>query len=366
MPRLLQTGDVSIKPFKDTLPDESYIILLLGVTGCGKSSFIEALAGPGQKLGISGGTLHSVTQKVAVFQMINIGYEWSYEDIRPVYVVDTPGFSDNRQSDAKTVRKIQAWVEKNSRIDLVFYFCRITDKRITRSTQGPIQIIKSLGMWYDGLTIVTTMWDTVPMQNHEAQAHAASNFAQLHDIWKDEVENGARFVKFLNNQLSAISILTFREAWRHCVSNFGNNPATALLIFEELLQRIQKAHGYRQFLQEDRSQILTDPNRALFYILTCSLREIDRQLASHVDQLLAFRHTPQGFDGDVNIQSIAYQCVLDMTSSSKEFMDQVGNELFSYRHPRRSRDSYLYCIFKAAKEEFSKAYNIGREFALCN
>ncbi|PPR05676.1 hypothetical protein CVT24_002915 [Panaeolus cyanescens] len=80
--------------------DAHEIIRLLGATGTGKSSFIEALAGSGQNLGISGGTLESVTQDIEAFKVVNMIYgAW------PVFLVDSPGFLDNRMSEFAIVKK---------------------------------------------------------------------------------------------------------------------------------------------------------------------------------------------------------------------------------------------------------------------
>ncbi|PPR05058.1 hypothetical protein CVT24_010190 [Panaeolus cyanescens] len=108
-----KTGDVSVEIWRGKIPDQSYRILLLGATGSGKSSFIEALAGSGQKLGISGSTLDSVTQVVQAFRIENMQFKFQYGDMWPVFLIDTPGFSDSKMSEAEVVNKIQGRMDEN-------------------------------------------------------------------------------------------------------------------------------------------------------------------------------------------------------------------------------------------------------------
>ncbi|PPQ74765.1 hypothetical protein CVT24_003190 [Panaeolus cyanescens] len=88
---LVQTGDVSIERWTSKVPLEGHRILLLGATGSGKSSFIEALAGSHNLLGISGSTLASVTQDVQAFKVVNVQAKQYDNDVWPVFIIDTPG-----------------------------------------------------------------------------------------------------------------------------------------------------------------------------------------------------------------------------------------------------------------------------------
>ncbi|PPQ81489.1 hypothetical protein CVT24_000695 [Panaeolus cyanescens] len=86
---------------------------LLGATGSGKSSFIEALAGKDHQLGISGSTLESVTQNVQTFKVVNMERKWQHGDVWPVFIVDTPGFLDSKMSEVQILNKVNQWIERN-------------------------------------------------------------------------------------------------------------------------------------------------------------------------------------------------------------------------------------------------------------
>ncbi|PPR07362.1 hypothetical protein CVT24_007251 [Panaeolus cyanescens] len=153
---VVRTGDVTIERCSEILPPTRVGILLLGGTGSGKSSFIEALAGSGRQLGISGGTLESVTQEVQAFKVVNVHVAWSHGDFWPIYLVDTPGFLDSKMSELEVLSKVNAWREQNGqvfRMHYVFYFCRITDTRLPGSAHRLMQIIKNLGALPSGVTV---------------------------------------------------------------------------------------------------------------------------------------------------------------------------------------------------------------------
>ncbi|PPR04559.1 hypothetical protein CVT24_012068 [Panaeolus cyanescens] len=301
--------------------------LLLGATGSGKSSFIEALAGKNHQLGISGSTLESVTQDVQVFKVVNMEWKWVGGDSEPVLIVDTPGFSDSKMSEVEIVNKVNQWIKKHDRIDHIYYFCRITDTRIPGSAWRLMKIIKSLGINPKGLKIITSMWDTIGTDG--ALKRAEGHFSQLRDvIWKDEIEEGASIVKFENTQSSAIEILTGITYWAYVLSyTFGSqrNSLIAQLVFPELLDRIQNSQQERQAYLDDRIRLLSNPDPDLESTLMHSHRDVDERLANYIHQLVEFGTPPEGVN--VNPQSIAYQSLLNITLDSQKFVHTIEKAL---------------------------------------
>ncbi|PPR05630.1 hypothetical protein CVT24_002887 [Panaeolus cyanescens] len=236
---LIEPGDDLIEPWTDTVPYHGRRFLLLGATGSGKSTFIEALAGSGQRLGISGSTLESVTQDVQTFRLLNL---------RPVYLVDTPGFSDVKMSEIQILNKIHEWQATNGYIHCVFYFVRITDKRIGRSARRLIKIIKGLGLSHHSLIIVTTMWDTI--HEEEARKRADYYFAYLRDfVWEFQIKWGAQILRFENTQISAFEVLRASKPWSGLSDDLfhlrDGTSSIAPIVYEDLLDRIQNASQQR-------------------------------------------------------------------------------------------------------------------------
>ncbi|PPQ80115.1 hypothetical protein CVT24_006538 [Panaeolus cyanescens] len=371
---IVRTGDVSVEQHSGKLPDLSFRILLLGGTGSGKSSFIEALSGRGQQLGISGSTLESVTQEVHAYKVVNVQINMSHGDTWPIYVVDTPGFSDAKRSEAEVVSKIEEWMDEHGLIDAVYYCCRINDKRIPGSAQTLIKIVKSLGIESKSLTIVTTMWDA--LHGEDARKAAEGHFAQLRDdIWKvmsfkdgflhkliivcqDKIKMGAKITKFQNIQASAIEILKPHKTWKSSITSLSSNGSIRSTLLGELLCRIENARQHRHGLLEDRTQLLTLPNPELDTILSTSLRDVDQQLTTHIDQLVAFDafadDLPQGFD--INIHSIAYQSLLDITLSLQQFVHAIQRTLAQIPS-QPSRQAALKTTLRNAKRDCMQAYN---------
>ncbi|KAF9042448.1 P-loop containing nucleoside triphosphate hydrolase protein, partial [Panaeolus papilionaceus] len=158
---------------------------ILGPTGAGKSSFIEALAGEGQSLGISKDQLAGFTQEVTAYQVKNAMVQ-GYKDTRTLYLIDAPGFSDSKMSELEIITKVKQWMKDKGigRVDGVLYLSPITDTRAPGSKRRTIKMIQLLldDHGFQHLNIVTTMWDR--LSNPQAKKRAETNFAQLDDdIW---------------------------------------------------------------------------------------------------------------------------------------------------------------------------------------
>ncbi|PPR04937.1 hypothetical protein CVT24_007317 [Panaeolus cyanescens] len=312
-----QTGDISIQRCRDEIPSESVKILLLGAIGSGKSSFIEALAGKGHQLGISGGTLESVTQNVEAFKVVNMHVEWDATIQSSLYIVDTPGFSDTKISELEIVNKLEEWRKQNGYISYVFYFCRITDTRLPGSGRRLMKIIRSLDVLPRCMTVVTTMWDTICRE--EALKRAETRFGYLQDaIWKDRIDLGTGIVKFNNTQSSAVEVLMgVSYSWLVALSLHNDSPL-APLILAELLERIQNAQREREAMIDDRIRLLNSPDHDLDCILIASLRDVHERLDNYIQQLVVFGPLPSTLD--VDLPSVIYQALLDITLGARKFV----------------------------------------------
>ncbi|PPQ68878.1 hypothetical protein CVT24_007687 [Panaeolus cyanescens] len=229
--------------------------LLVGPTGAGKSSFIEAVADD-KSLGISKNQLDSVTKAITAYEIINLQH---MQD--PICLLDSPGFSDNNLSDVEIVNMVKKWMEDNrvfsvSSLESVFYFCPVTDTRLPGSRMKTMEMLKALvrgsatatsstGSTNEGsVTIITTMWDQVWCER--VGQRAESNYTQLKDhVWKV-------FGSFLSNNLSLANLPTQEMiAMGACMTRFMNTHQSALQIIDQSRGHWGSAHGdaYRLYAE---------------------------------------------------------------------------------------------------------------------
>ncbi|PPQ70191.1 hypothetical protein CVT24_003907 [Panaeolus cyanescens] len=216
-------GDVSIvreDVFEHPGEPKSIIVLIMGPTGAGKSSFIESIAG--HTFGISKDQLEGYTQTVTSYKLVNAVYEHkhrSHQGAMPIYLIDTPGFCDNKMSEMEIIEKVRMWMGKygyvkrlffapNAFIHHIIYLQPITDTRLSGHKKRLIEMFKLLiggpeAGWH--VTIATTMWDTIATWNEKGRARAESNFKQLST--EDYVTQGTLLTRFTNTRSSSITIL---------------------------------------------------------------------------------------------------------------------------------------------------------------
>ncbi|PPQ65174.1 hypothetical protein CVT24_011037 [Panaeolus cyanescens] len=204
------TGPVSVERHDGDLPIFSaQITLLLGLTGVGKSNFLECLHGT-KTLEISGDSLESVTQEVICYRLVNVTLGRLRQAI---YILDCPGFSDNQISEMRVVKMLQAWCEAQAgspSFDSILYFHRITDKRLSGSQRRVLNLINTLignsGI-YSCVGVVTTMWDT--LWNDVQIEGANERFRELKEghLKKSFGPTARKAFQFQNDQRSALEIL---------------------------------------------------------------------------------------------------------------------------------------------------------------
>ncbi|KAF9053492.1 hypothetical protein BJ165DRAFT_1608109 [Panaeolus papilionaceus] len=198
--------------YGEKLEDDVSVIIIIGLTGAGKSNFIETLGQRTTKWNrvqdIAKGTLNSATQKVFGYRMehqhLNIYTE------KPIILVDTPGFCDRRMSEMQILSEIKQWLKKTGveSVDRLLYLDRINDQCMTHSRKRSLELFKA----FCGIkaasraVVVTTMWDM--MWNPRLKAVAVHRFQDMKDhYWQDFVSEGLTIAKFDNTFNQALENL---------------------------------------------------------------------------------------------------------------------------------------------------------------
>ncbi|KAJ6089840.1 hypothetical protein N7467_005056 [Penicillium canescens] len=146
-------------------------ILVMGMTGSGKSTFISRCTG---KDVLVGHGLYSCTDSIDVFDFNLNG--------RRIYLIDTPGFNDTDRSDIDTLSILASYLgasyANGVRIHGIIMLHPITGNRMSGSSLRNIEMMKAMcGFeFYDNVAIATTMWpdttlyeDTGTLENREAE-----------------------------------------------------------------------------------------------------------------------------------------------------------------------------------------------------
>ncbi|KAF9032376.1 P-loop containing nucleoside triphosphate hydrolase protein [Panaeolus papilionaceus] len=178
------TGPVSIQLAHDELRHRNrhniHLILLLGATGSGKSTFIECI-GNDKSIQISGNKLDGVTQDLSIYRLNNVYRLGGL----PIYLMDTPGFADDKLPETRILRMIQSFMEDYNLgfIKRILYFSPITDTRVTSSKSKILNILKAItGLSTENnITIVTTLWDQLWREDQTVRAN--EKFEELQRVY---------------------------------------------------------------------------------------------------------------------------------------------------------------------------------------
>ncbi|PPQ73903.1 hypothetical protein CVT24_012789 [Panaeolus cyanescens] len=315
-------------------------ILLMGPTGSGKSNvrrhlpsscpldhshvdvlkYLETLIGD-KSLGISKDQLNGVTQDIVAYELIGVQDRvftigQHYLD-GTIYLIDTPGFSDDKLSEARIIRKLHDWAEAkrtNARvfgmsISCILYFDRITDTRMSGSKKQTLQLFRQLtGNVHEGVIIVTTMWDM--LWNEQQKQRADQRYQQMKDrFWKviltpfllyflrtdkctpqPYINQKCSITKFLNTQESALEILDL--GCTHAsgsIYNFESTKGTTLgqapygaLLTQGLQSRILALQQRKLHLDAD---IMTHPSQSTDMEAYQQALEERREVEAHLSTL---------------------------------------------------------------------------------
>ncbi|KAJ2998469.1 hypothetical protein NUW58_g304 [Xylaria curta] len=171
---------------------DSVFLLVMGMTGSGKSSFIADCTGRDDaKIGHD---LESCTNSVAIF----------CEELqeRDVYLIDTPGFDfkDTNREDVEILTAVAHYLSvsyaNNVSINGIFYLHRISDTRIGSSTKRNLEMMRALcgEDAFENVAIITTMWAS---DHSEVELAKQRNREQeLRDIYlRDMIAKGSHIIR---------------------------------------------------------------------------------------------------------------------------------------------------------------------------
>ncbi|KAG2008109.1 TKL/TKL-ccin protein kinase [Coprinopsis cinerea AmutBmut pab1-1] len=168
----------------ETVTEADVIILLMGPSGVGKSTFINLVLG-----------VQAVPVDLGEFGDINLTRKR-----RRLILLDTPGFDDSLINDIDILRQISYWLTKCYRSPVtllgVIYIHDITVDRFESTAQRNLSLFKELcGMEaFDQVAIITSKWERLVDEDKEIARRRESELQR--SWWRDMIQRGARVHSF--------------------------------------------------------------------------------------------------------------------------------------------------------------------------
>ncbi|KAJ3553730.1 hypothetical protein NP233_g12579 [Leucocoprinus birnbaumii] len=195
------------------------IIVIMGPTGSGKSTFIETITGPYFAPKEVGHRLSSATSDVTAIRI-----KFKFEEPRNLVLVDTPGFGDTYKSDYEILEIIAKWLQSVStdssnylsntsghrRISGILYLHRITEPRFRGSALTNFLMFEKLcGPGFASrVRIVTTNWPDERFQDPEELEECEKLEEELQrDYWTRIIMPGVKVHRFHRTSSSAEAVI---------------------------------------------------------------------------------------------------------------------------------------------------------------
>ena len=192
------------------------MILVMGLTGSGKSYFINKLK---QGAVIESSHIFSETSKCELIDTVIGGSS--------VAIVDTPGFDDSFRSDEEIFREIANFLGCQYKLGIplkgIIYLHRITDNRMQGSARRALSMFRSLcgEDALDHVLLATTMWSNL---RQAGEGHMQEQRLRT-GVWTEMEQRGSTIVPYDGSKDSAVAL----------VASMLSNSSVTLQIQRELI-----------------------------------------------------------------------------------------------------------------------------------
>ncbi|KZP32033.1 hypothetical protein FIBSPDRAFT_944618 [Athelia psychrophila] len=247
-------GDTNI-PLRDITPTDDCIIIM-GVTGAGKSTFVAHSAG-GNALDNDEHIGHGLLSRT---DAVNATRVTNRDTGRSVVLLDTPGFDDTNNPDIMVLETIADWLIASGRTDIrlagVIYLHRISDNRMNKSKLNNLTMLQYFvgAKAMPNIALITTLWSGT------SQSAAENRETELcSTFWEEMLNNGATYYRFEDTTDSAWDVITPLLAAEPLELLFQKELRTGIPI-----AKTQAGSSVTQKLQRILTNVLTDLLRVLF------------------------------------------------------------------------------------------------------
>ncbi|KAH8692288.1 hypothetical protein BGW36DRAFT_303641, partial [Talaromyces proteolyticus] len=170
-------------------------ILVIGITGSGKTTFISKASRQNLEIGHD---LASCTSSMSITSFVHHSSKCT------VYLIDSPGFNDSERSDIDTLSHIAHYLSapyaNRVYISGIFLMHRIVDNRLQGSSKLNIDMVKQLvgKDAYENMVVVTTMWSSPAADIEQERENELKG-----GVFKDILDGGGYIVRYPSAELSA-------------------------------------------------------------------------------------------------------------------------------------------------------------------
>ncbi|KAI1843814.1 hypothetical protein JX265_001107 [Neoarthrinium moseri] len=279
------------------------MILVMGETGVGKSTFINALKPNSVEVGHSLKSVQCRPQAVQIYL--------DEDGDSSVTVVDTPGFDDSHRPDSEVLAEITEFLAAQyaGKIPLkgVIYLHRIQDNRMKGSARRYLDVFKSIcgEEALANVMLVTTFWNKVPDQ--ELGEYLRREQELIDDYWAPLQNKGSVIAQFDGSKEAAESLILQLAHHRHPVVL---DIQRELVDDEKVISETKAGLGISERLEVDLSE------------WTLSLEKIEVKLAAAQDEEDATKIK------DLKEEKKEVEKIIkDLERSKKRMQSRVGNEM---------------------------------------
>jgi energy-coupling factor transporter ATP-binding protein EcfA2 len=277
---------------------ERPIVLILGLTGAGKTTFLNHIAG--SDLPVAHDDDMNACTATTQTAIATIG------DVE-IQLVDTPGFDDPNKSEARVLIDVAEWIKDNLRgqrkVTAALYLHSIETTKMYGSNLRNFHLFANLvgGRSMNNVGLVTTHWDTVP------RATAIRRESQLSARpWSIYLQHGARTYRAENSRESCRAIarqllelqptfLQIQEEMTRGRKALRDTEAGKHVI-KEVEQRIQEEREYIGVLKKRLKEVDGEEEVETKKLLT----EAEARLERYLSDLEQVKHVPTWGERTVN------------------------------------------------------------------